>query len=179
MLAGFWGLSGRINRAQWWLVQVVVIVLTFLIITMGVGDQLSEGSPSLGSSLALLAISLASLVINICSTVKRFHDRDKSGWWFLLSFVPLIGGLWVFIECGFCSGDDAPNRFGEPPGAAARAAALDQEVSSMGAGRMAKIDDDYLQNYAKQVAQRQAAAQNAPAAPSFGRAGAPAVFGKR
>jgi uncharacterized membrane protein YhaH (DUF805 family) len=60
----------------------------------------------------VLAIGLALVVaiwINVASTVKRFHDRGKSGAWFFIVFVPFIGGIWQMIECGFCTGDDGDN----------------------------------------------------------------------
>ena len=47
--------------------------------------------------------------------IKRFHDRDKSGWWVLLNLVPVIGWLWALIDNGFLRGTDGPNRFGENP----------------------------------------------------------------
>jgi uncharacterized membrane protein YhaH (DUF805 family) len=47
--------------------------------------------------------------------VKRWHDRGKSGWWVLIVFVPIIGYLWLLIECGFLAGDDGPNEYGPDP----------------------------------------------------------------
>jgi uncharacterized membrane protein YhaH (DUF805 family) len=47
--------------------------------------------------------------------VKRLHDRDKSGWWTLMAFVPGIGALWLAIECGFLKGTNGLNRYGEDP----------------------------------------------------------------
>jgi uncharacterized membrane protein YhaH (DUF805 family) len=46
--------------------------------------------------------------------IKRLHDRDKSGWWILLWFVPIIGAIWALIEIGFVAGTPGPNRFGPP-----------------------------------------------------------------
>ena len=46
---------------------------------------------------------------------KRWHDRDKSGWWILISFVPVIGWLWQFIECALLDGTPGTNRFGPSP----------------------------------------------------------------
>ena len=43
---------------------------------------------------------------------KRWHDRGKSGWWWLISFVPIIGGLWMMIELGFLPGEDGTNDYG-------------------------------------------------------------------
>ncbi len=42
--------------------------------------------------------------VSFASVVRRFHDRGKSGWWALLYFVPGLGWLWLFIECGFLPG---------------------------------------------------------------------------
>jgi uncharacterized membrane protein YhaH (DUF805 family) len=46
--------------------------------------------------------------------IKRFHDRDKTGWWVLIGLIPLIGPLWLLIELGFLKGTDGANRFGPP-----------------------------------------------------------------
>lgn len=48
--------------------------------------------------------------IAIC--VKRFHDRNKSGWWALIMLIPYIGFLWVIIECGLLPGTSGLNKFG-------------------------------------------------------------------
>ena len=49
-------------------------------------------------------------------TGKRFHDRNKSAWWCLLLLIPLVGTIWLVVECGFFVGDAGPNRFGEATG---------------------------------------------------------------
>ena len=46
--------------------------------------------------------------------IKRFHDRDKSGWWVLAGFVPLFNIL-VAIELLFLRGTRGPNRYGADP----------------------------------------------------------------
>jgi uncharacterized membrane protein YhaH (DUF805 family) len=63
--------------------------------------------PGAGQTVILLWISLA-------ITVKRFHDRDKSGWWALINLLPVIGQIWILIECGFLKGTEEDNRYGEP-----------------------------------------------------------------
>ena len=47
--------------------------------------------------------------------VKRWHDRDKSGWWVLIVFIPIIGLCWTVVECGFFKGTEGANRFGPDP----------------------------------------------------------------
>jgi uncharacterized membrane protein YhaH (DUF805 family) len=49
--------------------------------------------------------------------VKRFHDRDQSGWWSIVGLVPLIGMI-VMIVVGCLKGTDGENRFGPDPLAA-------------------------------------------------------------
>ena len=44
---------------------------------------------------------------------KRWHDRNKSGWWSLISLIPLVN-FWMLIELGFLTGTDSANRFGPP-----------------------------------------------------------------
>ena len=54
----------------------------------------------------------ASAAVN--SGVRRFHDIDKSGWWILIGFIPIIGGLiilYFFVQ----PSDEDENRFGPVP----------------------------------------------------------------
>ncbi len=67
--------------------------------------------------LAYLAgpLGLALTVVNILVTIKRAHDRDRSGWFLLIVFIPFIGSLWLLIELGFLRGTVGGNRFGPDP----------------------------------------------------------------
>jgi len=51
----------------------------------------------------------------LAGQVKRWHDHDKSGWWFLIGFVPIIGPIWSLVMIGFLRGTVGPNRFGPDP----------------------------------------------------------------
>lgn len=56
--------------------------------------------------------------IYLCSwPTKRWHDRNKSGWWNLISFIPIAGPIWAFIELGFLKGTPGANLYGLPPDA--------------------------------------------------------------
>lgn len=120
------GFSGRVGRSQWWLAQLAILVLIVaalaVILSAVDPDKLSSDRSgaigSAGASVLLIICSVCVLIvwINLACTVKRFHDRDKSGWWVLILFVPYIGAIWQIVECGFLSGSRGPNRFGPPPG---------------------------------------------------------------
>jgi uncharacterized membrane protein YhaH (DUF805 family) len=52
---------------------------------------------------------------SLAGAVKRLHDRDRSGWFYLIFFVPVIGTLWLLVELGFLRGTQGENRFGPDP----------------------------------------------------------------
>ncbi len=88
---------------------------------------------------------LSSLVltwISTAATIKRFHDRGKSGFWILISIIPLLGPIWIFIECGFLSGTDSGNRFDVEPSGDEEPSQLSEHLSSrMQASAKAERDD--------------------------------------
>jgi hypothetical protein len=109
--------------------------------------------------LILLILSLLLIWMTFCMTVKRYHDRGKSAWWYLIQFIPIIGGIWAFVELGFCSGDDGDNDYGDGPDL--------------------NIGDDLKE--LRKMSERQSPVVSAPAyrpapAPKIN---GPAVFGKR
>ena len=65
--------------------------------------------------LVLLVVYILALWIGLAIAAKRWHDRNKSAWWILIVFVPVVGGLWYLIECGFLKGTTGPNKFGADP----------------------------------------------------------------
>ena len=115
------------NRAKFWLVVIATDVVLFVLFGIlaavtGVSmDMPADGSmPSLGGAglvgglIGLLLVVLA-VWIGLAMGVKRYHDRNKSGWWVLIALVPVIGGLWYLIECGFLRGTAGPNQYGADP----------------------------------------------------------------
>jgi uncharacterized membrane protein YhaH (DUF805 family) len=105
--------SGRIGRGKWWLGQLAI----------GSNLGLWAGLAFVGPSdlrpiftLIMLVMSALNLWVNFCVSAQRYHDLGKSGWWFLLVFVPLIGPIWQLIELGFISGDLEDNEYGSGPG---------------------------------------------------------------
>jgi uncharacterized membrane protein YhaH (DUF805 family) len=99
------GFDGRIGRAGYWLINVVAMlayVVAFLLLQFG-GIWLGFGG----------ALFLLTLFVVLATQTKRWHDRNKSGWWWLITLLP-FGGLWAFIELGFLGGTPGSNRFGRP-----------------------------------------------------------------
>lgn len=63
---------------------------------------------------AIAVYELGSLIPILALTVRRLHDTGRSGWWLLLVFVPVVGGLILLIMYMLPS-TPGPNRFGMGP----------------------------------------------------------------
>ncbi|MCH7846504.1 MAG: DUF805 domain-containing protein [Acidobacteria bacterium] len=100
--------DGRINRAKFWS-GVGALIVTYIVIFALFAIDSSALRALLG--VAYLAMIWPSLAISI----KRWHDRDKSGWWVLIGLVPVIGGIWALVETGFLAGTSGPNQYGPDP----------------------------------------------------------------
>ena len=105
--------QGRVNRKQWWLWLILPIFVISLILSI-VDAAIGTVDPESGLGLLTGVWTLIILIPSILVYIKRFHDRDKSGWWVLIGLVPIIGALWLLIELGFLKGTPGPNRFGPP-----------------------------------------------------------------
>jgi uncharacterized membrane protein YhaH (DUF805 family) len=114
--------QGRANRAKFWLVALGIVVIEVILFAVLLGGAAMSGDPeqiaaAMGpvASVVILAFVVIATWISIAVAVKRYHDRNKSGWWVLIVLVPVIGGLWYLIECGFLRGTPGPNTYGPDP----------------------------------------------------------------
>lgn len=113
---------GRANRAKFWLVALGIFVVEVVLLAALGGPALVSGDPeqmaaAMGPVAGIVFFVFAVVVtwISLAVAVKRFHDRNKTGWWVLIVLVPVIGGLWYLIECGFLRGTVGPNAYGPDP----------------------------------------------------------------
>ena len=105
---------GRVSRQPYWLATLAIMAAGGT-----VQSVLGPFGPDRPMTAVPAAVSIVFFVlaawIGLAVQVKRWHDRDKSGWWALINLVPVLGPLWVLIECGFLKGAEGANRFGEDP----------------------------------------------------------------
>lgn len=89
--------SGRASKREFWgfvLFRIVAMVaISFVTVIM------FEINESLGSIFSLLywLFAIALVIPDLSVGVRRLHDIGKSGWWFLIGLVPLIGPIWLII----------------------------------------------------------------------------------
>jgi uncharacterized membrane protein YhaH (DUF805 family) len=94
------------SRSEFWYVFIPNTIISLLLQLMArfVSD----------AQLLYVVFGLVTLVPNITLGVRRLHDIGKRGWWLLISFIPLIGGIWLIILMAK-EGDHGNNAFGPDP----------------------------------------------------------------
>ncbi|ULR42562.1 DUF805 domain-containing protein [Rhizobium sp. K102] len=118
--------SGRASRSEyWWFGLFYVLALFPLAILATVLAFLTSGggapSPAHYTVVIWMLFTLAMLLPLISLQVRRFHDRNISGWWYLalfaLSFIPYAMFLTapVTIVISLLPGTKGPNKFGSDP----------------------------------------------------------------
>ncbi len=106
----FLTIEGRASRSEYWWFGLFIIVISLLLV--GLVDWPLFGNIEMSPSSNLW--SIITLLPSICVSVRRLHDIDKSGWWLLLMFLPVIGWI-VLIVFACIKGTDGDNRFGKDP----------------------------------------------------------------
>ena len=107
--------EGRARRKEYWWFYLFSFILVLI---GGVIDNVIFGPDALADSSGLGPVSglaiLALLLPTLAAGVRRLHDGDRSGWWLLVAFLPLVGALLLLFW--YCSrGTIGPNRFGADP----------------------------------------------------------------
>ncbi len=106
--------TGRSSRSEFWFFQLFTFLVTILLaVIAGVVAAITGAAENVAIWPADLYI-FATLIPSIAISVRRLHDIRLSGWWFLLSFVPLFGSVALLVM--FCL-DSQPgsNQFGPNP----------------------------------------------------------------
>jgi uncharacterized membrane protein YhaH (DUF805 family) len=127
-LQTFTSFEGRHARKSFWLAILVMLVISWILqiivfSVFGGGMMAMDPNASPEAQMAAMNAIWLPLGIVVLLTIwptlaiytKRWHDRNKSGWWSLIGLVPLIGGIWLLVELGFLRGTEGPNKYGPDP----------------------------------------------------------------
>ena len=114
--------TGRSRRREYWMFTLLYVLVSVAIsVLLGttqtfragffVSTQLVTSGPG---DVVQDVFGLVSFIPGLAVTVRRLHDIDRSGWWFLLVFVPVLG--WFTLLIFYClDGTAGSNRFGPDP----------------------------------------------------------------
>ena len=101
--------SGRARRKEYWMFFLFNVIIA---IVLGIIEGIL-GIPGILGTLYMLAV----LIPGIAVSVRRLHDTDRTGWWILIGFVPVIGAivLLIFMVMDSTAGENqyGPNPKGE------------------------------------------------------------------
>jgi uncharacterized membrane protein YhaH (DUF805 family) len=102
--------SGRAPRSEYWWFALFLLLLN---IVAAVIDVLVFGAAD-GLGIVSIVLGLATLLPSIAVGVRRLHDIDRTGWWYLIIFIPIIGAI-VLIIFFVLAGTSGDNNYGPDP----------------------------------------------------------------
>lgn len=104
--------SGRARRKEFWMFFLfyIIFAVVLTIIDGLIGWGFAGGTIGILYTLFSLGILLPYLAV----TVRRLHDIGKSGWWYFIGLIPIIGGIWLIVLLA-TDGMPGENQYGPNP----------------------------------------------------------------
>ncbi|MDR0983100.1 MAG: DUF805 domain-containing protein [Culturomica sp.] len=107
--------SGRARRKEYWmftLFNALIVMVLFAILASGAASG-SDGMSIFGGIL-YGGYALAVIIPSLAVCVRRLHDVGKSGWYYLIGLIPLVGGIILLVW--FCTDSQSgENQWGVNP----------------------------------------------------------------
>ena len=103
--------QGRARRKEFWMFALFNWIICMALSMIG---SLFVDSIGLAGQIPYYIYAFAVLIPSIAVAVRRLHDVNKSGWWYFIILIPLIGAIWLLVL--FCTeGDKGDNQYGPNP----------------------------------------------------------------
>jgi uncharacterized membrane protein YhaH (DUF805 family) len=104
--------SGRARRKEYWMFVLFNIIFSF--VAAFLDNVLGIADKSTGYGIFSILYSLGVLLPSLAVAVRRLHDIGKSGWWYFIALIPLIGGIWLLVLFA-TDGQPGVNQYGPNP----------------------------------------------------------------
>ena len=95
VLRQFSDFKGRARRKEYWMFTLINAIVALIAVSLDNVLGLANEDFLIGPIYMLYV--LAMLLPSLAVSVRRLHDIGKSGWMVLISFIPIIGGIWLLI----------------------------------------------------------------------------------
>ena len=108
--------NGRARRKEYWMwtLSVTIIFIFAMIMDNLLGLNFELMGQDLGYGWIYLVAGIAHLIPGLAVVVRRLHDVGKSGWFYFIVLIPIIGVLWLLIL--LCTdGKKEDNKWGTNP----------------------------------------------------------------
>ena len=97
--------DGRASRSEFWWFHLAYIIVSITLLMLA--------ELHLVFTIAWWVFAAALFLPELAVSVRRLHDSGKSGWWYLILLIPLLGWI-VFLVFMVLPSDDGANRYGRP-----------------------------------------------------------------
>ena len=114
-LKNYAGFSGRSRRKEYWMFFLINVAIS---IVLTIVDAMTGLTASMGFGPLSMIYTLGVIVPGFAVAVRRLHDTDHSGWYLLISLIPIVGTILLLIAL-FKEGSAAQNTYGPNPKLAA------------------------------------------------------------
>ncbi|MDI9256266.1 DUF805 domain-containing protein [Flavobacterium sedimenticola] len=104
--------NGRARRSEYW--YFVLMNLIVLIVATVLDGALGLNFSPLPYGYLYAAVALATFIPGLAVAVRRLHDVGKSGWFYFIVLIPLVGAIWLLVLF-FTEGQQGENQYGPDP----------------------------------------------------------------
>ena len=115
VLNNYANFSGRARRAEFWyyiLGNFIILVPFYILGIIGITNEM--GALSTLGFMVYGIIILGTLIPGLAVAVRRLHDLNKSGWYYFIFLIPLVGSI-ILLVWFFTEGNRYTNNYGEDP----------------------------------------------------------------
>ena len=113
VIDNYFNFEGRARRSEYWYFTLVNLIIVLGIYAIGAIGILAELEIILIlTGIVMFAFAILLIIPSISVAIRRLHDTNKSGWWYLIGLIPLGGIVLLVFYC--TDGDYSTNEYGEP-----------------------------------------------------------------
>lgn len=108
--------NGRIGRRAWWLGQIIAVIavaLLSMLLHVSIPHTLSWQMFSFHNLSIGAVLGVFFFWVHLALNIKRWHDLTRAGWWLILNYIPILGGIISIVVLGFYKGDVDDNEYGK------------------------------------------------------------------
>lgn len=104
--------SGRARRKEYWIFSLINYIIIFFLYILQI--VMIESTLWLIFPIIFFLYAVAVFLPGLAVNIRRLHDIGKSGWWYLIYLIPIIGAIWLTVLMCLDS-EPGENQWGENP----------------------------------------------------------------